>query len=775
MPHKKVLKFTNYNYQLKTRFTVYSDFESYINADNQHIPSGFALLVVDEHHDIIREKVYSGENTMTVFFKELFDIKEWLDPLLNIKYPLSVSHDQEVAFQNATHCHICNKPFTCDDVKVRDHNHRLQYYNFRGAAHHACNLSLKETNQIPVVFHNLKNYDGHLIMQELGKHMRGRRVRCIAQSIEKYITFSIDNLRFIDSFAFLPEALSSLVEGLSFFRYVKDPLLQRKGVFPYQHFTSLSMFEETSLPPKEAFYNSLTQQHITNEDYDHAKRVWEVYNIQNMKQFHDKYMLLDTLLLAEIYEQFRDLCLKDYKLDPTHMVSLPALTWNAALKMTGVELEHIRDPNIHLFIEAGIRGGVIMISKRYARANNKYLKDYDPQQASNYIMYLDCNSLYSTAMCEPLPVRGFKWVSEQQYKNNKDDKYGFVLEVDLEYGKHLHDYHNCFPLAPEKFNHKLTPNLNNKQNYIVHYKTLELYLQLGLRVTKCHRVLQFEQEAWLKPYIEFNIWKRQQATSKFDVNYYKTLNNACYGKTMLNKRKHINVQLVREDMLAKKVASSRFDESIEIDNGLHLICLRKPNLILDSPIYLGMTILDISKAIMYDFYYNHLKKLNYRIQLLITDTDSLIFQVWVEDFYQEMKKNLQLYDTSNYPKDHPLYSAANKKKNGKMKDELAGAIMYEVVGLRPKLYSFITDKMHNTLRAKGVAKATIKTLSHQQYMACLQNRSEVHGEVTLLQSKFHRISTITQRKKLLSSDDDKRHILDNNIDTLAFGHYKLSQ
>ena len=457
------------------------------------------------------------------------------------------------------------------------------------------------------------------------------------------------------------------------------------------------------------------------------------------------------------------------------MVSLPGLTWNAALRMTGVELEHIRDPNMHLFIEAGIRGGVSMISKRYARANNKYLSNYDPQQPSTYIMYLDCNSLYSTAMTHPLPVRGFKWVTEDVYKSNKEEKYGFVLEVDLEYGRHLHDDHNCFPLAPEKFNHKLTPNLNNKQNYILHYKALELYLQLGLKVTKCHRVLQFEQEAWLKPYIEFNIQKRQQATSKFEINYFKALNNSFFGRTMLNKRKHINVQLVPENMLAKKVANPRFDESMEIDNGLHIICLRKPNLILDSPIYLGMSILDISKVIMYDFYYNHLKKLNYRIRLLITDTDSLIFEIWHEDFYQEMQNHLHLYDTSNYPPDHPLYSSVNKKVNGKMKDELAGTILCAAVGLRPKLYSFITEQMTNTLRAKGVARSTIRTLTHEQYLSCLHNESEVHGQVTLLQSKFHHISTITQRKKLLSANDDKRHILENNIDTLAFGHYKLSQ
>ena len=200
--------------------------------------------------------------------------------------------------------------------------------------------------------------------------------------------------------------------------------------------------------------------------------------------------------------------------------------------------------------------------------------------------------------------------------------------------------------------------------------------------------------------------------------------------------------------------------------------MRKPTVILDSPIYLGMSILDISKVIMYDFYYNHLKS-NYKICLILTDTDSFILQVIHNDFYAEMKNYLEFYDTSNYPSNHPLYSTVNKKVNGKFKDELGGNLMLEVVGLRPKLYSYITDKMDGCKRAKGVVKATIDTLKHEHYLRCLESNSEKYGEVTLLQSKLHCISTVTLRKKLLSANDDKRYILPNNIDTLAWGHYKL--
>ena len=237
-----------------------------------------------------------------------------------------------------------------------------------------------------------------------------------------------------------------------------------------------------------------------------------------MKDYHDLYLKTDVKILADVFETFRELCMKDYGLDPVHMVSLPGFTWHAALKKTGVELELLQDIDKHLFVEAGVRGGVSMISKRYSKANNKYLDTYDPSQESKYLMYLDCNSLYATVMCEDLPTGGFKWVTKDEFINNKN--YGYILEVDLEYDKELHDHHNDYPLAPERINGKLVPNLNNKTKYVLHYEALSKYLELGLRVTKYHRILQFEQSAWLKPYIEFNINKRKEAKSAFEIEFY---------------------------------------------------------------------------------------------------------------------------------------------------------------------------------------------------------------------------------------------------------------
>ena len=231
-----------------------------------------------------------------------------------------------------------------------------------------------------------------------------------------------------------------------------------------------------------------------------------------MGDYHDHYMKKDVLLLADVFEKFIDTYLKFYKLDPCHYFSSPGLSWDAMLKMTGVKLENISDIDKYLFIEKGLKGGISYNAKRYAKANNKYMNDYDPKKQSTFISYLDMNNLYGWAMSEYLPYEGFKWLKNVDKFDvmsiNEKSPIGYFLEVDLEYPDELHELHNDYPLAPEKLaisNYmllkyeikvgdvkKLIPNLGNKTKYIVHYKNLQLHLSLGIKLTKIHRVFKFK-------------------------------------------------------------------------------------------------------------------------------------------------------------------------------------------------------------------------------------------------------------------------------------------
>ena len=298
-------------------------------------------------------------------------------------------------YKRSTKCHICYKPFTQTNLKVRDHCHYTGLY--RGPAHLLCNWRYKIPSYIPVVFHNLSGYDAHLFIRELGAHTSEMGV--IAKNKEDYISFSIkvpvdsnidkngeekDKLiefRFIDSFKFMSSGLDSLTKNLvsrgkklfDFEDYseLQYDLLTRKGVYPYEYVNSWDQFEDTQLPPTDVFYSNLNMSSISEEDYQHTQQVWKEFGIRDLGDYHDLYLRTDVVLLANVYEAFRDTCLKHYKLDPAHFYTSPGLAWKACLKCTGIKLELLTDPDMLLMFEQGIRGGITQAVRKYTSANNK--------------------------------------------------------------------------------------------------------------------------------------------------------------------------------------------------------------------------------------------------------------------------------------------------------------------------------------------------------------------------------------------------------------------
>ena len=189
-------------------------------------------------------------------------------------------------------------------------------------------------------------------------------------------------------------------------------LLLRKGVYPYEYMDNWERFNETSLPNKESFYSSLNMENIDDIDYRHGNNVFKKFKLKNLGEYHDLYVQSDTLLLADVFENFRNMCIKVYELDPAHFLSLPGLAWQACLKETIVKLELLTDYDMLLMAEEGIRGGICHAIHRHAKANNKYMKNNDKNKECSYIQYLDANNLYGSAMSQKLPVNGFKWIKD---------------------------------------------------------------------------------------------------------------------------------------------------------------------------------------------------------------------------------------------------------------------------------------------------------------------------------------------------------------------------
>ena len=337
--------------------------------------------------------------------------------------------------------------------------------------------------------------------------------------------------------------------------------------------------------------------------------------LKNLSDYHDLYVQSDTLLLADVFENFRNKCIEIYELDPVHFLSAPGLAWQACLKKTKVELELLTDIDMLLMVEKGTRGGICQAIHRYAKANNKYMKNYDKNTTSSHLIYLDANNLYGWAMSQKLPVNGFEWVEDlsqfkedfiKNYDENSDK--GYFLEVDVEYPKNLFSLHSDLPFLPERKKigkcNKLVCDFHDKKNYVVHIKALKQALNHGLILKKVHRVIQFNQKAWLKPYIDMNTKLRKEAKNEFEKDFFKLMNNAVFGKTMENVRKHRDIKLVTTDKRRNQLVSEpNYHTTKYFSENLMAIEMKKKTKVkMNKLIYLGMSILDISKTLMYEFW-----------------------------------------------------------------------------------------------------------------------------------------------------------------------------
>ena len=414
-------------------------------------------------------------------------------------------------------------------------------------------------------------------------------------------------------------------------------LLLREGVYPYEYMDSSERLDETSLPDKEAFYSSLNMEDIRDVDHSHAKRVFK--NLNNYYDYHDLYVQSDTLLLEDIFENFRNECTEIYELDPTHFLSAPGLEWQACLKKTEVKLELLTNVDILLIVEKGIRRGICHAIHRYAEANNKYMKKHQQNKESSYIQYSDASNLYGWAMSQKLTVDGFKWKQnmlkfDEKIKNQDEDSdKGYILEVDVEYPKNIHDLHSDLPFLPERMKtnkcSKLVCNLYDKNDYVPYMKSLKQALNHGLILKKVHRVIQFNQEAWLKEYIDMNTELRKEAKNVFEKNFFKLMNNSVFGKTMKNVRKHRDIKLVTTDKRRNQLFSEPNCHTTKWFSGnLLAIEMKKIKVKMNKPVYLDLSILEISKTLMYEFWYDYIKpKYKNNAKLCFMDTGSFIINI----------------------------------------------------------------------------------------------------------------------------------------------------
>ncbi|XP_037921320.1 uncharacterized protein LOC119658124 [Hermetia illucens] len=797
-PEKSTLEYRHFERQIDVPFVVYADFECLLQdiqscqpdpasasttTLQEHIPCAFAYYIKCCYNsNLDRFRIYKGPDSPKKFINSLVSDLKWLY-INHIQKPKSsntLTLDEEKTQREATLCCICKK--TLDSDRVREHCHFTGKY--RGPAHSSCNLLFQIPKFFPILFHNFSGYDCHLFVKELAS-IDGD-ISIIPINKELYVSLSKKiplndsetiELRFLDSFRFMHSSLDALVNNLAhkdlktvsgvYGDGEKFSLLTRKGVFPYEYINSWDRLNETSLPSREKFFNKMSNTECKEADYQHALNVWKQFNCGVMWDYLELYLKTDVLLLTDVFENFRNVCKNIYGLDPCQYYTTPGLSWDAMLKITSIKLELLTDIEMHHFVKRGIRGGITQCSHRHSTANNKYMKNYKEEDPSKYLMYVDANNLYGWAMSQPLPYAEFKWVENivdfDVLNIAADSDIGYILEVDLEYPISKHDEHNDLPLCPEnKIPHnsktnKLIVDLTDKQKYVIHYRNLQQCIQNGLKLTRIYRILQFKQSSWLKEYIDLNTHYRKMSKNPFEKNFFKLLNNAVYGKTMENVDKRKDVKIVtdwesrgRHSGARVLISKPNFHSAAVFTPNMAAIQMDRVFTCYDKPIYLGFTVLDLSKLKMYDFHYHYMKpKYNDKLILNYMDTDSFIYTIETEDVYKDILSDIDTqFDTSEYAIDN-IYNIPQKnaKVLGLMKDENNGKIMTEFIGLRSKMYSFSVENDGFVKKAKGVKKIIMDGLSLDDYRDCLF------------------------RKKIFR--DDKRFIREDGVRTYAWGHFNI--
>jgi len=842
MPEEgKTIKFKNFTHSVPEPFTIVADFESFIDPETkQHDANSYSYVVICHLDPSLSKPIVIKHGTTGDFMN---DIKIETDNILSIYQanrdsPIKLTPNEMREYKDKWTCDYCDRQLydyntiknisteerelngiRKSDFKVRDHCHLTG--KFRATSCSKCNLQARSPRNIPIIFHNLKGYDSHLIIKELNKD--SGKITCIPNTEESYLSFTVGSAKFVDSFQFLSASLDSLVESLyeggkGEHKFIQTKtafgsdtvglkMLMRKIPYPYEYMSEAKMDQVVSLNPED-FHDTLNEKDISVEDYTHYLKIVNHFKFSSLKDYHNLYLKLDVCLLADVVENFRTICLEKYKLDPMYYITSPGLAWDAMLKMTDVELELLSDVDKYMFFEKSKRGGLSVITGRHGIANNKYMKTFNPEEETKYLMYLDMNNLYGGAMCQSLPVSNFKWENDLDINSilqtPDDSDVGYTLEVDLEYPQELHDLHNDYPLCPENItiknsdmskyckalknklavNEKITEdqtpkliaNLKDKKNYTLNYRYLKLAVRLGLKITKVHQIMSYSQSAWLKTYIDFNTKERTASKSDFEKDFFKLMNNSVFGKTMENVRNRINFDLLNDgDAIEKRVNKPNFVKRVKFNEDLYGVHMLKNKVILDKPIYVGVTILDLSKVDMSEFHFDYMKnKYGNKARLLFTDTDSLCYEIKTDDIYKDMKEQSYRFDLSNYESEHFLHDTTNKKQLFKMKDELGGKVMTEFVGLRAKMYSHIHedgDAIKAKQAGKGIKRSTLKKIKHEQYRDTLIKEQQTNVSFKSIQSRDHILSTKTINKIGLSPFDNKRYILADGNHTRAYGHY----
>ena len=835
-----ILKFTKMAATVPSIYQIIYDFESVLtvfqgckpppnlswNYKTQvHEAISFCYVIIDSEGRMVGlPQYYSGPDAAEVLVVRLQEEAERL--LSYISKPLEHLTEEEQSRKDETRaCEICGTNFYDEDgeivlSKYSDHCHHSGG-GLRFVLCNGCNLHLKEQRKsIPAVAHNATNYDNfHLLKAIFARYNpKSDYFRAVPKTVTKFTEFRYNQVVYKDSFNFLRNSLDQLVKTLephefgvfnSYFSSLtplQRDLLRQKGFFCYEYITSPDVLKESCLPPREEFYSSLTGQTISEDEYAHALRVYEVMGCQTIADYLRLYNICDSILLALVWSKYCTANFKNYKICPSHFMSGAHLYYNACLlKMKDERIELMTDYDQFLIIRANIRGGLAGAFLRGHSANNPLLDHFDESKPISYISMWDYNSLYASAQYSfQYPTGDYQTLSEPETFDlaliQHDSDTGYLLCVDLAYPTEIKEETRHLPLCPsneiitydqlspynkaylKQFNlkypkkvRKLVASQNDKNKILLHGEALMFYLSRGMQLKKIHTVISFKQSFWLKKWVAFNNQLRQDAKTTIEGNCAKAATNYTYGAFGLQKSKYNKLEVV--------TSADKFEQNLQRKNvtnwhilrdDLMLMTYRPKKVVLDRPLIVSFITLECARVLFYTMYYERLRPIyGPSLTLAYCDTDSYLMTCTDPQFYEKLGQIKEYLDTSNYPQDHPLFDPSGRQKLNKIKDEHGGKPIAVIYCIRSKVYFVRLGNGQVTKKLKGYPRSALKQLIHDEHFKqCLTEPTRLRHTYTKIDAEGFQLFTKHYNKISLANFDDKMWVIsDSEVEPYGYRKY----
>ena len=673
--------------------------------------------------------------------------------------------------------------------KVIHHNHSKKENNIIDYICNNCNLKIKNSKELIVLFHNAKGYDNSYMLDIFSK-IPNIQISCLGQNIEKFkmLKFLIPDkeysIKIIDSLAFLQSNLNDLSKDLNddlkiitknHFQDKFEMVNKKLDHFPYNYVNKDNLKVE-ELPDKKHFYNMLKLKDISDKEYKLVKKFYENMKFKNIKEYSECYLKSDITLLADVFNNFRKIIFNNLRLDSVKYISAPSLSKDAGLKYSKCKIENIKDVSIFQFVRKSVMGGLSDSISPYVKIDND----------NESIVYNDISSQYPYELSKKLPYKDYKFVDnfdENKYGQDKD--YGCIMLCDVKTTDKIKNdclYNQCPMLVSkckitdknlseyqlnqvknkrnnENTNYKsqsekLIVNNGNDSNTYLNFEMYQMFKKAGYDI-EIKKILEFKHEAIFENYIKFLYSKKKQYSLQKKKSMelcFKIMMNSFYGSTLTDKTRFKDIKICTTKKQALKLTKKpNFNSFNIINDNLVIIEMSKNKCVFDSPILIGSEILFNSKCNLYNYMYNIIPDLfgKENITYSLRDTDSIVYKIKncsYEKYLETLKNNKNLFD----------------KELGLMENEIDENIK-EVISLRSKCYSILTVNNNHSSKAKSISKNYCKKNHTHEYFKKVLNNNINKAEFYRISLKNGKLQTVLQLKDDINNFNDKRHMVNNLI------------